>query len=291
MTQSFARKNNAFTLIELLVVIAIIALLIGILLPALGSARDSAKQLRDQTGLKQMLFGYAMYAEEHDGRLLYGYPPTQVNGESIELKDPRSGMLINSILAQRYPWRLAPYVDNVWDVIHIHGDPAELPNASDPPSEAGLKAYVLSLNPSFGINAVYLGGHTSFQGFVSSGGTQQPNAGAHVAFKAEEIRRTSDQIVFAETQQRGLGSNDDEGFHYVTPPHANGEKWHADSGEDEGIQITVGAALLGLPVSRYNRAAITGFFDGHVSLETPEDLDDMRRWANRATGPDYDYAP
>ena len=56
---------RAFTLIELLVVISVIALLVGILLPVLGKARDTGKDVACLSNLRQLTIGMTAYAVDH----------------------------------------------------------------------------------------------------------------------------------------------------------------------------------------------------------------------------------
>ena len=101
------RPSNGFTLIELLVVIAIISVLLALLLPALGRARESAKRVYCQNNLRNIWTGVWSYSLTWDDRLPFAenVNETDPDADPFDLEYPSTvGVVLQPYVGDK-SWR------------------------------------------------------------------------------------------------------------------------------------------------------------------------------------------
>lgn len=189
------RKNKGFTLIELLVVIAIIALLLSILLPALGKAKDIARRIVCASNVKQLCLGVRIYTEQNNGSL-----PLNVSGHwywdlSYYTSDylMEEGGLVQKTFycpADKYKNNMK-YQDSFWRLSELAKNAGKMPTTPEPTTTAARRAEFRVMS-YFYITAMQdnPNGTPNYRMFDP--------VNVKLAAKMSDIRNTSDYTLFTD---------------------------------------------------------------------------------------------
>lgn len=282
-----ARRRRGFTLVELLVVISIIATLIGILIPTLGAARMNARKVKDLSVARQLMIAYTAYADDHKSMVLYGFRRNDpATGAPVKAYD-NFGSPISGLAAQRYPWRLMPYLEYNPSFLYQSLDDYE-DDLIDPSYDFN---YEFSAAPSFGLNQGFVGGSSDSDGTpsIEHPRTSQVFGDSWYVRRLTDAPKPSSLITFATAFGRSatIYNEDLQGNYKVTPPYIHARIWRS-SPPDEAL---VSSGDVGNIDLRYEGTAVVGFLDAHADSLNWEELQDMRRWAPMADAPDWTLQP
>ncbi|MEM9348148.1 MAG: prepilin-type N-terminal cleavage/methylation domain-containing protein [Planctomycetota bacterium] len=243
--------RRGFTLIELLVVISIIALLIAILLPALGNARKAARQMQNSTQLRGIHQGMFTFAQDNKS----WFPGIDSSGQPLRndgsLAHSNSGDTYrSSVLGVNHARRLAVMLEtDYFPPVYIIS-PGDT-NRVVPDISVTTGPNVSSDNTSFAMLEISFMGDTSNNWGQSSGQTWQPSS------RGNEWRDTantqaivlSDRAIDDDGVSGSVTNTSVIDFHSVWTSRGSG-KWTGSALHNDG-SVTFGTTPDGFKTS-YN---------------------------------------
>jgi prepilin-type N-terminal cleavage/methylation domain-containing protein/prepilin-type processing-associated H-X9-DG protein len=269
------RQRAGFTLVELLVVIGIIALLVGLLMPALGAAREQSMGLKSLSNLRQLAIGLDMYKVENKGY----YPRhSSITGETTGLaagiRRPRSRWAddIFPYMQNTEVYRSPLIPDDDWDARMK----VPFAHSCDQTGATGLPTPGTIFWGGYGYNYQYLGN------------ARKPTAGMQ-PFHANtsQIRKSSQTIALADTHgsRNGTANWTTEGVYSIDPPLMSVEMGSKGSRRASGVPGPGNYGYTGgndgdplhraTPAERNRRKVNVLFCDGHGEQMALASMDDF----------------
>jgi prepilin-type N-terminal cleavage/methylation domain-containing protein/prepilin-type processing-associated H-X9-DG protein len=261
--------GRAFTLIEVLVVVAIIALLLAILLPSLGRARDQAKAAVCLNNLHQMTVATQGYATTYAGF----YPPSQ---DSVTVTGGGAG----GNRKIDYGWDVTRVTDTVTGRVRVlpglvwQGRTIEAIHQC--PSFSGPAMWANDRYTGYNYNSSYVGTFRKAKGPVTGGGSPAPTVTWVVIVppaRQEEIRTPARCAVFGDGQYVS-GANK-----FMRSP------WGSEQGaRDAWVSSGRGAGTQGY---RHCHKTNVAFADGHAqswALRYTDTYDEEKAYIGEENG-------